>query len=214
MPTLTAENTATAINLRYSDLAKESCCLSCGGAIKYIEPNNGDVCVDLGSGRGNDTIRMAQMTPNGKAYGIDLSDGMIAKAKAQAEKLEIKNVEFIQSELTTLPLPSGTIDWLTSNCTLNHVTDKIAVWGEIYRVLKSGATVVVSDIFSLSLVPKEYANDPTAVSECWAGAITKLEYLSILKKSGFLDIKILEESKPYQKGKIEVCSFTFLLRKV
>ncbi|MDA3958107.1 methyltransferase domain-containing protein [Oceanispirochaeta sp.] len=198
-----------AINIRYTELADSDCCLSCGKAIQFAGAEKGETCLDLGSGRGNDVLRMAdQVGPNGFVYGIDLSDGMIRKAKKTAEKLGIKNVEFIHSDLETLPLKCGTVDLVISNCVLNHIENKSKAWAEIYRVIKTGGRFTISDIYSSETVPLEYANDPVAVSECWAGAVTKEVYLSLLEEAGFTQVNILEESKPYEKGKISVVSFT------
>jgi len=204
----------TAINDRYTKLAEDTCCLSCGGAINFSEPQPEEICVDLGCGRGNDVIRMAQAVgEKGLAYGLDISDGMIEKAQKNAINLGISNVQFIKSELESLKLPSKIADLLISNCTINHASDKTAVWNEIYRVLKKGGRFVVSDIYSTESVPEEYKNDPAAVAECWAGAIRKDEYITILLEAGFSDIQILEESQPYSKGKIEVSSFTIYGKK-
>jgi arsenite methyltransferase len=202
------------INERYSKLAEETCCLSCGGAINFSDPKPGEVCIDLGCGRGNDVIRMAQAAGDkGFAYGLDISDGMIEKANRNAAKLEISNVSFIKSELESINLPSAIADLVISNCTINHASDKVSVWNEIYRILKKGGRFVISDIYSLEDVPKEYKNDPVAVSECWAGSIKKDEYMKIIAEAGFTDVDILEESKPYLKGKIEISSFTIFGKK-
>lgn len=148
----------SAINVRYSELAEKSCCLSCGGAFAYAKPGNGEICADLGSGRGHDVLRMAEAAgETGFAYGIDISEGMLQKAKRNAEKLGVKNAEFIRSELEQLPLDDDSVDVLISNCTLNHAEDKQAVWNEIYRVLKPGGRFVVSDIYSSQPVPEKYA---------------------------------------------------------
>ena len=144
----------------------------------------------------------------GFVYGIDISDGMLATARENTLKFGIKNVKFIKSELEKLDLPNQTADLVVSNCTINHAADKSAVWSEIFRILKTGGRFVVSDIYAVSPVPEEYRNDPVAVSECWAGSVTRDEYLETLVKAGFQSITILEESKPYQKGKVEVSSFT------
>jgi arsenite methyltransferase len=197
------------IDKRYSDLAEGSCCLSCGGALQYGKPKEGDVCVDIGSGRGDDVLKLAvEIGEKGFAYGIDVSEGMIQKARKKAQKLGIENASFIQTQLDNLTLPDETADLVISNCTINHAPDKSAVWKEIHRILKKGGRFVVSDIYSSGKVPAEYAGDPVAVAECWAGAITKEEYLNTLENTGFKDIRIWEESKPYPKGKITVSSFT------
>jgi arsenite methyltransferase len=197
------------INLRYSQLAKTDCCLSCGGAVNYSKVKPGEVCVDLGSGRGTDVLRMADETgPEGFAYGIDISEGMLATARDNARKFGVSNVEFKQSDLEKLDLPDNTANLVVSNCTINHASDKKAVWNEIFRILKKGGRFVVSDIYATSPVPDEYRNDPVAVAECWAGSVTRKEYLETLVEAGFQSVSILEESKPYPKGKVEVCSFT------
>ena len=197
------------INLRYSQLATTECCLSCGGALNYSKVKPGEICVDLGSGRGTDVLRMAeQVGDEGFVYGIDISDGMLATAKENAHKFGVSNAKFIRSELEKLDLPDQTADLVVSNCTINHAADKAAVWSEIYRILKKGGRFVVSDIYATSPVPEEYRNDPVAVSECWAGSVIREEYLETLAETGFLSITILEESKPYPKGKVEVSSFT------
>jgi arsenite methyltransferase len=204
----------TKIKNRYTELANDSCCLSCGGAINFGKPKEGEVCVDLGSGRGNDVLKMAQdVGDNGFAYGIDVTPEMIKKANKTAKKLDITNVKFINSNLEKLPLESCIVDLVISNCTINHVKDKYAVWSEIYRILKPGGRFSVSDIYSSAPVPPEYANDPVAVSECWGGSVTKQVYLDTLKKAGFSTVEIAEESTPYDKGKITVTSFTIVGKK-
>jgi ubiquinone/menaquinone biosynthesis C-methylase UbiE len=205
------EQLKESITVRYNKLAGESCCLSCGGAINHAKIQPGDHCLDLGSGRGLDVIRMAESTgPSGIAYGVDISGGMIRKARKNAEKFHITNVRFIQSELESLPLDDNSINVVISNCTINHAKDKRAVYKEIYRILHKDGRIIISDIYSEEDVPAEYADDPTAVAECWAGAITKEKYISILEEAGFRDVVIVEESEPYNKGKIVVSSFTFI----
>ncbi len=197
------------INSRYSELAESSCCLSCGGAINYSEPLPGEICVDLGSGRGTDVMRLAEKVgEKGFVYGIDISEGMLKKAVSTAERLGVTNVKFLHCPLEQLGIESKTTDLVISNCTINHSSDKQAVWNEIFRILKKGGRFVVSDIYSSEPVPEEYKNDPVAVSECWAGSVTRAEYLEQLRSAGFSDIKIVEESQPYAKGKILVSSWT------
>ncbi len=197
------------INTRYSKLADSECCLSCGGAINYARPVAGEVCVDLGSGRGNDVVRMAGLVgETGFVYGIDISDGMLEKARANAKKFGVANAGFVRCELEKIELPDRVADLVISNCTLNHAADKQSVWNEIYRILKKGGRFVVSDIYAVAPVADEYRNDPVAVAECWAGAVTRDEYMHHLEKAGFGLVEILEESAPYAKGHAEVASFT------
>ncbi len=197
------------INERYSSLSKSACCLSCGGAINHAGIKPGEVCVDLGSGRGNDLLRMADMTgETGFAYGVDISDGMIEKAEALISKFDVKNASVIKSELENIKLDDSIADVIVSNCTINHAADKDKVWKGIFRILKTGGRFIVSDIYSLNAVPDEYRTDPQAVAECWAGSVTREEYLESLENAGFSEISIIEESAPYAKGMIEVASWT------
>jgi ubiquinone/menaquinone biosynthesis C-methylase UbiE len=197
------------ISNRYSTLAESSCCLSCGGAINYSGASEGEVCVDLGSGRGTDVMRLAETVgDSGFVYGIDISEGMLQKSVSTAERLGVKNVSFINSPLEKIPLKDNSADIVISNCTINHSADKQAVWNEVFRILKEGGRFVVSDIYSLDSVPDQYRNDPVAVSECWAGSVTRDEYLEQLSSAGFGQIKILEESAPYKKAEIMVSSWT------
>lgn len=197
------------INKRYSDLAETSCCLSCGGAVDHANIRPGEICVDLGSGRGTDAIRMAGKTGSeGSVFGVDISEGMIKKSTETARKLDISNVTFLSCPLENLKISSGLADVVISNCTLNHSSDKQKVWNEIFRILKTGGRFVVSDIYSTEPVPEAFKNDPAAVAECWAGAVTRNEYLEHIEKAGFADFRIIEESKPYEKGKVTVSSWT------
>ncbi len=202
---------AGAVNVRYSDLAEKSCCLSCGGAINHSTPVPGEICADLGSGRGTDVMRLADAVgEKGYVFGIDISDGMLRKAQKSAERLGVTNVKFHKSDLEQLPLKSGSIDLLISNCTINHAKDKQTVWNEVYRVLRTSGRFVVSDIYALQPVPEVYRTDPEAVAECWAGSVTREQYIAQLEQAGFTDIRILEESNAYEKGEIEVASWTIL----
>jgi len=197
------------IDKRYSGLAESTCCLSCGGAISYSEVAEGEICVDLGSGRGTDVLRLAETVGNhGFVYGIDISEGMLQKARNTANWLGILNVEFINSSLEKINLADGIADLVISNCTINHSSDKQAVWNEVFRILRKGGRFVVSDIYSVNPIPEEYKNDPVAVSECWAGSVTRYEYLEQLRKAGFSSLQVIEESAPYEKGKVIVSSWT------
>lgn len=198
-----------AIVERYDELSGQACCLSCGKALSFAPVKPGNVCVDLGSGQGHDVLRMAIMTgPGGYVYGVDISDGMMDTARQNAAKLKLDHVAFIKCPLEEINLDSGQVDVVISNCTINHSLDQARVWKEIFRILKPGACFVVSDIYAMEPVPKEFANDPVAVSECWAGAVTKDRYIEHMINAGLTGLEILEESLPYDKGKVQVASFT------
>jgi arsenite methyltransferase len=197
------------IDKRYSQLAEQECCLSCGGAFDLSHPREGEVCIDLGCGKGTDLIRLREAVgERGAVYGVDISEGMLAKAMKNIDKFGYTNVSLVRSELEHIELQANVADLLISNCTINHAQNKRAVWSEIHRILKKGGRFVVSDIYSTEPIPAEFANDLVAVAECWAGAITKDEYMKILAETGFENICIVEESKPYAKGKVTVVSFT------
>ena len=199
---------------RYSALANDTCCLSCGGAVDKSEAKTGEVCIDLGSGRGTDVLRLAEeVGETGFVYGVDVTEEMIRKATTTAAKMGVENVKFVLADLEQIPLESEIANLIISNCTLNHVSNKPKVWAEIYRLLKNGGRFVISDIYSSEPVPEEYANDPEAVAECWAGSVTRAEYLNLVKSAGFRYVKVLEESQPYPKGKIQVSSFTITAEK-
>jgi arsenite methyltransferase len=197
------------IDKRYSSLAESSCCLSCGGAINHTNVNRGEICIDLGSGRGTDVIRMAEEAgESGFAYGVDISEGMIRKSVETAERLGVSNVNFISCPLEKIDLDSNIAHLIISNCTINHSPDKQTVWNEIFRLLKDGGRFVISDIYSLDPVPDQYKNDPVAIAECWAGSVTREEYLKHIESAGFENISVIEESKPYEKGKVMISSWT------
>ena len=177
--------------------------------MNHSEAKSNEVCVDLGSGRGTDVIRLAEIVgAGGYVYGIDISEGMIKKSVDTSKRLGISNVEFIHSTLEKINLKSNRADLVISNCTLNHSSDKQAVWNEIFRILKPGGRFAISDIYSIKEVPEEYKNDPVAIAECWAGSVTRNEYLEHLHNAGFSSIRIIEESEPYEKGKVLVASWT------
>ena len=202
------------IDKRYSTLAESSCCLSCGGAINYSGASEGEICVDLGSGRGTDAMRLAEAVgESGFVYGIDISEGMLQKARSTAERLGISNVSFIDSTLENINIEDSKADLVISNCTINHSLDKQSVWNEVFRILKKGGRFVVSDIYSVNPIPEEYRNDPVAVAECWAGSVTRDEYLGQLSEAGFSVVRIIEESEPYEKGRALVASWTIAGRK-
>jgi len=199
---------------RYSGLCCSTGNLSCGGAAEHADAQPGEIGVDLGSGRGRELFSLVdKVGTQGRLVGIDISDGMVAASSASARGMGLTSVEFHQRHLHDTGLDAGSIDFMISNCAINHAPDKDAVYREAFRFLKPGGRFVVSDIYATSDVPAEYANDPDAVAECWGGAVTREAYLATLVAAGFQALEVLEESDPYDKGDIEVCSFTIRGRK-
>ncbi len=202
-------NYSESIAKRYDSLSKEDCCLSCGGAFSLTNIQPGDICIDLGCGRGHDVLRMALLAgEEGFAYGVDISDGMMDTAKDQAEKMGIDNILFVKSPLEAIKLNDAIADVIISNCTINHSLKQGKVWQEIARLLKPGGYFVVSDIYAIEEVPGSFRSNPDMVAECWAGAVTREKYLLNIRKAGLQDVEVMEESAPYEKGQIKVASFT------
>lgn len=199
---------------RYSGLCCSTTNLSCGGAADRVEARPGEIGVDLGSGRGRELFSLVdQVGATGRLIGIDLSDGMVGAASASALEQGLTTVEFRQRHLHDTALADASIDFMISNCAINHAPDKDAVYREAFRFLKPAGRFVVSDIYASAEVPAAFANDPDAVAECWGGAVTREAYLATLVAAGFQALEVLEESEPYAKGEIEVCSFTIRGRK-
>ena len=199
---------------RYSGLCCSTSNLSCGGAADKVDARPGEVGVDLGSGRGRELFSLVPAVGDaGRLIGIDIADGMLETASASAREQGYANVEFRQRELHDTGLDADSVDFMISNCAINHAPDKDAVYREVFRFLKPGGRFVVSDIYATAEVPAHFANDPDAVAECWGGAVTRAAYLATLVAAGFRALEVLEESAPYAKGEIEVCSFTIRGRK-
>lgn len=211
-------STTHAIELKIAERYSGLCCsttnLSCGGAADKVDATTGETGVDLGSGRGRELFSLADAVgPNGRLIGIDISDGMVAAATASARTRGLTMVEFRQRQLHDTGLADASVDFMISNCAINHAADKDAVYREVHRFLKPSGRFVVSDIYATDVVPAEFANDPDAVAECWGGAVTRDAYLATLVAAGFQALEVLEESEPYAKGQIEVSSFTIRGRK-
>jgi len=204
----------SAVAARYGELAATSTSLSCGGAAELASVRPGERCLDLGCGRGRDALRLAELTgPEGHVIGVDLTPRMVEEARRTATQAGAKHVEIALASLDATGLPAGSIDVVVSSCAVNHAPDKAAVWREVWRVLAPGGRFVVSDIYSLEDVPARWRDDPTAVAECWAGAVRRDVYMSTLAESGFTDLQVLEESAPYHRGAIDLCKVTIAGRK-
>ncbi len=202
------------IKVRYSQEATASCCLSCGSPLEFSFLREGEVIVDLGSGRGTDVIKSTKyIGKSGKAIGIDFTPEMIEIAKKNAEKLKIKNVQFLLGEIENLPLPDHSADVIISNCVINHSRNKSMVFSEIYRVLKPGGRAVISDIIAVEKLPDSVVQNPEAWAQCYGGAVPGDEYFMYIYQGGFKEIEVLEISEPYPKGeeKVLIQSITYKL---
>jgi len=163
--------------------------LGCGLPTQFAQIKKGDVVIDLGSGAGNDCfIARAETGDTGKVIGIDFTPAMIEKARANADKLGFHNVEFRQGDIEKMPVTAGTADVIVSNCVLNLVPDKQAVFQEIYRALKPGGHFSISDIVLVGALPKKIQEAAEMYAGCVAGAIQKAEYLDLIEITGFTAI--------------------------
>lgn len=167
--------------------------LSCGNPLATAHLKEGEVMVDLGSGGGLDVFLAArQVGPTGKAIGIDMTPDMLELARANAKKGGYENVEFLEGHIDAIPLPDASADIITSNCVINLAEDKTKVFREMYRVLKPGGRVAVSDIALKQELPSEVAQSAAALVGCIAGAITIRDYEKGLKAAGFQNVVIVD----------------------
>ena len=170
--------------------------LGCGIPTQFAMIKEGDTVVDLGSGAGNDCFVARRSTGvSGKVIGIDFTEAMIEKARANAEKVGYNNVEFRFGDIEKMPLTSNIADVVLSNCVLNLVPDKKAVFSEIFRVLKNGGHFSISDIVLDGQLPAPLLKAAEMYAGCVSGAIQKSEYLQIIKEAGFSAITIQKEKK-------------------
>ncbi len=168
--------------------------LGCGAPIGHLKLAAGETVLDLGSGPGLDAFLAAkQVGATGRVIGVDMTPEMLERARATAAKAGIANVDFRQGRLERLPVESATVDAVTSNCVINLVPDKAAVFAEIARVLKSGGRVAVSDIVLDRPLPEAVAKDVFAWCGCVAGASDKREYLAMIEAAGLTGIEILKD---------------------
>ena len=182
--------------------------MSCGGALDFAAPRQGEVLVDLGSGRGQDVIRAAGLVgPEGRAIGIDGTLAMIEKARS-AVPSSLGNASFVCCDLADLALPSASADVVISDCAINHAQDKAAVYREIHRILKPGGRFVVSDIVAEHPLPESVKSDAEAWAACYGGAIPKADYLAAVAAAGLGGIEVLRETPPYQRGGVTIRSLT------
>jgi SAM-dependent methyltransferase len=165
--------------------------LGCGNPLAVAELREGETVLDLGSGGGIDVLLSAcRVGPTGKAYGLDMTEEMLALALANAREAGATNVEFLEGTIEAIPLPAGTIDVVISNCVINLSTDKPAVFTETHRVLKPGGRLGISDVIAEDhLTPADRAARGDHIG-CIAGALTLSEYRDGLTNAGFTDIDI------------------------
>lgn len=162
--------------------------LGCGNPTALAELREGEVVLDLGSGGGIDVLLSAKRVgPTGKAYGLDMTDEMLALARENAAKAGATNVEFLKGEIEDIPLPDASVDVIVSNCVINLSADKRRVLQEAFRVLKPGGRFAVSDVVVRGEVPAEVRRSMELWVGCVAGALEESEFLRLLIETGFED---------------------------
>ncbi|MFA5010629.1 MAG: arsenite methyltransferase [Ignavibacteria bacterium] len=168
--------------------------LGCGLPTEFALIKEGNVVIDLGSGAGNDAFVARAITgEKGKVIGIDFTDEMINKARDNADKLGFHNVEFRFGDIEKMPVAANKADVIISNCVLNLVPDKVKAFQEIFRVLKQSGHFSVSDIVASGELPASIKSGAELYAGCVSGAIKKEEYLDIIQKTGFENIRIQKE---------------------
>jgi SAM-dependent methyltransferase len=165
--------------------------LGCGNPTALAELKAGETVLDLGSGGGIDVLLSARrVSPGGKAYGLDMTDEMLALARVNKRKSGVENVEFLKGEIENIPLPENSVDVIISNCVINLSADKDRVLREAFRVLKPGGRIAVSDVVTKGGIPPEIRQSVLLWVGCVAGALEENEYRKKLAAAGFEGIDV------------------------
>jgi len=172
--------------------------LGCGNPTALAALHPGEVVLDLGSGGGIDVLLSARRVgPSGKAYGLDMTDEMLALARENQRKSGLQNVEFLKGQIEDIPLPDGSVDVIISNCVINLSADKDRVLAEAYRVLKPGGRLAVSDVVVRGEIPSQIRRNVELWVGCLSGALDESDYLDKLARAGFVEVSI-EPTRVYR----------------
>jgi len=165
--------------------------LGCANPVAVAKLEEGETILDLGSGGGIDVLLSARRVgPQGKAYGLDMTDEMLDLARQNASKAGVSNVQFLKGEMEAIPLPNAEVDVIISNCVVNLSPDKDAVLRETFRVLKPGGRLAIADILTHDVLPQAIQESVKAWTGCIAGALTEADYATKLAAAGFENIEI------------------------
>src|SRR6266566_9420586 len=183
--------------------------LGCGNPTALAELSPGEIVLDLGSGGGIDVLLSAKRVgPQGKAYGLDMTDEMLALARENQGKAGIENVEFLKGEIENIPLPDNSVDVIISNCVINLSADKDRVLGEAFRVLRPGGRLAISDVVTRGPIPDEIREHVLLWVGCVAGALEETEYGTKLREAGFTNISLeptrifrIEDARTFLSGR-------------
>jgi arsenite methyltransferase len=195
-----AEELSTGVGYSVNELATipegANLGLGCGNPVALALLRPGETVLDLGSGGGIDCFLAARKVgPEGKVIGVDMTTEMIGLARENAQKSDLKNVEFRLGEIENLPVEDGTINAVISNCVINLSTDKEKVFREIFRVLKPGGRMMVSDIVLDGELPEKVKTSIAAYTGCIGGALQRDDYLDAMAKAGFTQVEIVAEDR-------------------
>jgi SAM-dependent methyltransferase len=168
--------------------------LGCGAPIARLELKPGETVLDLGSGAGIDAFLAAEeVGPEGRVIGVDMTPQMLERARRNAASTGHANVEFREGRLEALPVDDASVDAVTSNCVINLVPDKAAVFAEVARVLKPGGRMVVSDIVLDRPLPEAVKQDMAAWVACISGALSRKEYIGLVERAGLASVEVLKD---------------------
>jgi len=195
-----APESAVALGIGYSakDLARvpeeANLGLGCGAPLAFLAPRPGETVLDLGSGAGLDVFLAAPLVgAHGRVIGVDMTPAMLARARANAARMGAGNVEFREGRLEALPVEDASVDAVTSNCVINLVPDKGAVFREVARVLKPGGRLVVSDILLDGALPEAVEKDLLAYVGCVSGAMRREAYFALVGAAGLAEVEALRD---------------------
>ncbi len=175
--------------------------LGCGNPTAVAELGAGETVLDLGSGGGIDVLLSARRVgPGGKAYGLDMTDEMLALARENQGKAGVENVEWLRGEIESIPLPAATVDVVISNCVINLSGDKPAVLAEAARVLKPGGRFAVSDVIADEDMDEATCADMAEWTGCIAGALTRRQFEQALAAAGLIDVEVTETHRVHEKA--------------
>jgi arsenite methyltransferase len=174
--------------------------LGCGNPTAVAQLSPGEVVLDLGSGGGIDVLLSAKRVgPQGRAIGLDMTDEMLELARANAARAGATNVEFLKGDIEEIPLPDGSVDVIISNCVINLSADKPRVIREMFRVLRSGGRIAISDVVRRGEMPEEIRKNLELWAGCISGALEENEYRTYLSDAGFGAIE-LEDTRMHHEG--------------
>jgi SAM-dependent methyltransferase len=166
--------------------------VGCGNPVALASLREGEVVIDLGAGAGIDAFLAAgRVGKTGRVIGVDMTDEMLDRARANAAKGGFTNVEFIKGEIEDMPVPDNTADCVISNCVINLSVDKDRTFSEAFRTLRPGGRLMVSDIVLTKDLPREIVENVEAYTGCVSGAVLMDEYIAAIKNAGFTDVKVV-----------------------